>query len=452
VTLPGFTHDICSAIHPLGLASPFLRTLPLEKKYGLEWVQPEAPFAQALAPGESVVVEQNLDTLSDALGQDAARWKRLFSPFVARWQDLMADYLGPLPLPPRHPLLMTRFGLTSIAPATTLARLRFRSERARAAFGGLAAHSMMPLEWPAVGGFGMMLGVLAHAVGWPMAKGGSQQIARAMTAYLRDLGGEVRTGVKVAALSELPPSNAVLFDTAPKGVLSIAGEDLTPGYARQLKNYRHGAGVCKVDWALSEPIPWLDPDTRRAATVHVGGTLAQMAASERAIWKGRIAEHPYILLVQHSLFDCSRAPDGQHTAWAYLHTPHGSTEDLSAKMESQIERYAPGFRDVIIGRHVQTAAQMEAYNPNYIGGDINGGVQNLRQLYTRPAVRWNPYRIPRRNGSKAPGLDLSSAAASKLYICSSSTPPGGGVHGMCGYYAAESVLKDLGAVGPPSGG
>ncbi len=431
LTLPGFTHDICSAIHPLGLASPFLRGLPLER-FGLKWVYSAAPFAHALHPGESVVIEKDLSAAASALGADGKRWQKLFAPFVENWQALMDDFLGPLPMPPKHPLLTTRFGMVGGLPATALAKLRFRGERARAAFGGMAAHSMMPLNWLAVGGFGMMLGVLAHAVGWPMAKGGSQKIAEALAAYLRELGGEIRTGEMISSLEELPRARAVLFDTSPKGVLTIAGDRLPGGYARQLRNYKYGAGVCKVDWALSEPIPWLDADTRRAATVHVGGTLAQMAESERAVWQGRLAEHPYVLLVQHSLFDGVRAPDDQHTAWAYCHTPHGSVEDVSGLIEATIARYAPGFRDVILAKHAQTAAQMETYNPNYVGGDINGGVQNLRQFFTRPAIQWNPYRVP------------GDFDGRRAYICSSASPPGGGVHGMCGFYAAETVIKDLG--------
>lgn len=430
LTLPGYTHDICSAIHPLGLASPFLRTLPLQK-YGLAWVHPEVPFAHALAPESSILIHQDLNTTAEALGHDGRAWKKLFAPFVENWQALMDDFLGPLPLPPKHPFLMTRFGLTAIQSATGLARRTFRGARARAAFGGMAAHSMMPLEWLTLGGFGMMLGILAHAVGWPMARGGSQQIANAMAAYFQSLGGKILTGTKVTALDQLPPSKAILFDTSPRGVLSIAGDHLAPGYARQLQKYRYGGGVCKVDWALSEPIPWKSPDFAKAATVHIGGSLEEMSMSERAIWKGKIADRPYILLVQQSLFDPTRAPTGKHTAWAYCHTPPGWAEDVSGLIERQIERFAPGFREVVLSKSVRTAVQMEAYNPNYVGGDINGGVQNLRQFFTRPAVQWNPYRIPGNFGG------------AKAYLCSSSTPPGGGVHGMCGFYAAETVLKDF---------
>lgn len=430
LTPSGYTHDICSAIHPLGLASPFLRTLPLHH-YGLEWVHPEVPFAHALDPDDPILIHQDLDAAAETLGPDGRAWKKLFAPFVENWQALMDDFLGPLPLPPKHPILMTRFGLTAIQSATGLARRTFRGERARAAFGGMAAHSMMPLEWLAVGGFGMMLGVLAHAVGWPMARGGSQQIADALAAHFRSLGGKIIVGMNISLLQQLPRSKAILFDTAPKGVLSIAGGQLAPAYARQLQKYRYGPGVCKVDWALSEPIPWKSPEFAKAGTVHIGGSLEEMVVSEKAIWEGKLAERPYVLLVQHSLFDQTRAPEGKHTAWAYCHTPHGSAEDVSGRIEAQIERFAPGFREVVLAKSVRTAVQMEAYNPNYVGGDINGGVQNLRQFFTRPAVQWNPYRVP------------GDFGRAKAYLCSSATPPGGGVHGMCGFHAAEAVLRDL---------
>jgi phytoene dehydrogenase-like protein len=349
---------------------------------------------------------------------------------VKNWQGLMDDFLGPLPLPPKHPVLMTRFGLAALQPATWLADRVCRDPRTRAAFAGAAAHSMLPLEWPSASGFGLMMCVLAHAVGWPMARGGSQQISRAMVAYLESLGGSVETGREIASLDELPPAGIVLLDTTPNGVLRIAGDGLDRRYARALSRYRYGVGVCKVDWALSEPIPWKDPNLARTATVHIGGSLDQVAASERAIWNGRISDHPFTILVQHSLFDPTRAPAGKHTAWAYCHTPAGSAEDYTSRIEAEIETYAPGFRDIVLARRTMTAVDMERYNPNYVGGDINGGVQNLRQLYTRPAVRLNPYRVPGAFGGR------------KIYLCSSATPPGGGVHGMCGYYAAETVLRD----------
>ena len=413
LTLPGLVHDVCAAIHPLSLASPFIKSLPLGE-HGLEWVLPEVPFAHAFRPDDPVLIHQDLDEAANGLGADARAYTRLMRPFVDRWEALMEDFLGPLPLPPRHPILMTGFGLVSLPPVTWLTKLLFREPRTRAAFGGAAAHAMMPLEWPAVSGFGMMLSVLAHAVGWPMARGGSAQIASALTSLLESLGGEIETGRFVRSYDELSGAKHVLLDTTPKSVLGILGDRLHPGYARQLRRYRYGVGVCKVDWALSGPIPWAHPDYARAATVHIGGTIEDLADSERKIWHDEFSRTPFILLVQHSLFDESRVVDGRHTVWAYCHTPHGSSED------------------VILARRTRTAAEMEVYTPNSVGGDINGGVQNLRQFYTRPAIRLNPYRIPG---------DFDGRG---VYICSSATPPGGGVHGMCGFHAAETLLRDIG--------
>ncbi|HUF36960.1 MAG TPA: NAD(P)/FAD-dependent oxidoreductase [Anaerolineales bacterium] len=429
LTLPGYLHDICAAIHPLSLASPFLRDLPLAD-FGLEWVHSEVPFGHAFSPDEALLVHRDLDRTADSLGRDGRAYRRMMRRYVENWPGLMDDFLGPLPLPPKHPVLMTRFGLTALQPATMLAKRTYRDERTRAIFAGAAAHSMLPLEWLTASGFGLMLGVLAHGVGWPMAKGGSREIPRALVALLESLGGSVETGREIRSLDELPPARIVLLDLTPKGVLRIAGDRLNARYARELDRYRYGVGVCKVDWALSEPIPWKDPDLARTATVHIGGTLEQIAESEREIWEGRFSEHPFIILVQPTLFDSGRAPESRHTAWAYCHTPHGSPEDVTGLIEAEIEHYAPGFKDVILARSSRTAVEMEAYNPNFVGGDINGGVQNLRQFFTRPAIRLNPYRIP------------GSFDGRKLYICSSATPPGGGVHGMCGFYAAETVLRD----------
>ena len=431
LTRPGFIHDVCSAIHPLGLASPFLRTLPLAD-FGLEWVLPEIPFAHAFSPDEAVLVHRDLARAAESFGRDGRAYLRLMRPYVENWQGLMDDYLGPLPFPPKHPILMARFGLTALQSATGLARRRFSDPRTRSAFAGAAAHSMLPLEMLTAAGFGMMLSVLAHGVGWPMAKGGSRSIAAAMVAHLESLGGVVETGREISSMEELPDAGFVLLDTTPKSVLQILGDRLERGYARALRRYRYGPGVCKVDWALSEPIPWKDPNFARTATVHIGGPLDQVAASERAVWEGKFSDHPYMILVQHSLFDPSRAPEGGHTAWAYCHTPAGSAEDVSDRLEAEIETYAPGFRETILARSSKTAVEMERYNPNYVGGDINGGVQNLRQLFTRPAIRLNPYRIP------------GSFDGRKMYICSSATPPGGGVHGMCGFFAAETVIRDAG--------
>jgi len=423
LTLPGFHHDICSAIHPLGMGSPFFKDLPLTE-YGLEWIQPDLPLAHPFDDGTAVALHQSLEETASGLGRDGPAYRRLMAPLVANWDKLAREFLGPL-RPPRYPVIMARFGLRALWPATLLARGLFRQEPARALFGGLAAHSVMPLHWPLTAAFGLMLGTLGHRVGWPLPRGGSQSIANALAAYLTDLGGEIETNHTVKSLRDLPPARAVLMDVTPRQLLAIAGEDLPSGYRRQLEKYRYGAGVFKLDWALSEPIPWRAEACRRAGTVHLGPTLADMALSERSMWQGKVVEWPYIIVTQQSLFDDSRAPAEQHTGWAYCHVPHGATQDMTGVIEAQIERFAPGFRETILARHTMNTQDFQRYNPNYIGGDINGGVQNWRQLFTRPVVRLNPYTTPRPN----------------LFICSSATPPGGGVHGMCGYHAAQTVLK-----------
>jgi phytoene dehydrogenase-like protein len=423
LTLPGFRHDICSAIHPLGMGSPFSKALPLAE-YGLEWIQPELPLAHPFDDGTAVALHQSIAETAAQLGEDGGTYRRLFAPLVADWDKIAREFLGPLSLP-RHPLAMAKFGLRAVWPTTTFAKTLFRTERARALFAGLAAHAIMPLEWPLTAAFGLMLGTLGHKVGWPLPQGGSQSIADALAAYLTDLGGEIVTNHEVKSLAELPPARAVLLDVTPRQLLAIAGEALPPGYRRQLENYRYGPGVFKLDWALSEPIPWRAAACRRAGTVHLGPTLDEMALSERVIWQGKVAERPYTLVTQQSLFDDSRAPVGQHTGWAYCHVPNGSTVDMTAAIEAQIERFAPGFRDTILARHTMSTHDFQQYNPNYIGGDINGGVQNWRQLFTRPVPRLNPYTTPLPN----------------VFLCSSATPPGGGVHGMCGYHAAQTVLR-----------
>ncbi len=422
LTLPGFRHDICSAVHPLGMGSPFFRDLPLEQ-HGLRWIQPVAPLAHPLDHGEAVVLERSFDATAAYLGRDAAAYRRLMQPLAERWQEILADLLGPLSIP-SHPLSFARFGAGAILPAATLARAWFRGARARALFAGLSGHSIMPLERPLTAAYGLMLGLLAHGVGWPMPAGGSQAIADALASYLRSLGGEIRTGWWVQRLDELPPASAYLFDITPKNLLRIAGDALPPGYRRTLSRYRYGPGVFKLDYALDGPVPWRNPAVGRGGTVHVGGTLAEIAASERDAWQGRHAERPFVLVVQPSLCDPSRAPAGRHVLWAYCHVPNGSTVDMTAAIEGQIERFAPGFRDCILARHAMNAAQMEQYNPNYVGGDINSGVQDLFQHFTRPAVRLSPYTTPN----------------PRIFLCSSATPPGGGVHGMCGYWAAHAVM------------
>lgn len=422
LTLPGFRHDICSAVHPLGVASPFFRSLPLEE-HGLRWIQPDAPLAHPLDHGQAIVLERSIDATAAYLGRDGAAWRRLIEPLAEQWEGILADLLGPLRAP-RHPIPFARFGVGAILPAAVLARTWFRGPRARALFAGLASHSIMPLGKPVTAAYGLMLGLLAHGVGWPMPAGGSQSIADALAAYLRSLGGEIQTGCWVQSLAELPPASAYLFDITPRDLLRIAGDALPAGYRRSLSRYRYGPGVFKLDYALDGPIPWRNPAVGRGGTVHVGGTLAEIVASEQDAWQGRHAERPYALVVQPSLFDPSRAPAGQHTAWAYCHVPNGSTVDMSAAIEGQIERFAPGFRDRILARRAMNAAQLEQYNPNYVGGDINSGVQDLFQHFTRPAVRISPYTTPN----------------PRIFLCSSATPPGGGVHGMCGYWAAQAVL------------
>lgn len=425
LTLPGFRHDVCSAIHPLGVGSPFFRTLPLAD-YGLQWVHPAIPLAHPFDDGTAVALHQCLDDTVAGLGRDGRAYRRLLAPLAADWDKLAREFLGPLRLP-RHPLTMARFGLRAIWPARTTARIAFRTEKARAAFVGLAAHAIMPLEWPATTAFGLMLGALVHAAGWPLARGGSQRIAGAMTAFLADLGGQLVTGQEVTTLDELPPARTLLLDVTPRQFLAMAGDRLPPAYRRQLQKYRYGPGIFKIDWALAGPIPWTAEPCRRAGTVHLGASLNEICWSERQVWRGAHAEKPYVLVSQQSLFDGSRAPDGCHTGWAYCHVPHGSTVDMTRAIEDQVERFAPGFGDIVLARHTMTTSAYEAYNPNYVGGDINGGVQDLRQLFTRPVPRLNPYSTP------LPGT----------FLCSSATPPGGGVHGMCGYHAARGALRQL---------
>ncbi|HEY7020236.1 MAG TPA: NAD(P)/FAD-dependent oxidoreductase [Ktedonobacterales bacterium] len=429
LTLPGFRHDVCSAIHPLGVGSPFFRSLPLAR-YGLEWVYPPAPLAHPLDDG-AAVLERSLGAMEASLGkQDAAAWRNLFAPFVEEWESLAQGILGPLRpgFQLAHPMIslqMARFAVSALQPARMLAERTFHGERARALFGGMAAHAMLPLERPVSAAIALVLGTLGHVIGWPFPKGGSQTFVDALAAHLRTLGGEIVTGVEVTSLRELPSSRVVLFDLTPRQVLRIAGDSLPEGYRQRLGTYRYGPGVFKVDYALDGPIPWKDGACARAGTVHLGGTLEEIASAEQSVSRGIVPEQPFVLLAQQSLFDATRAPEGKHTAWAYCHVPNGSKVDMTARIEAQIERFAPGFGDRILARHTLNPAQMEAYNANYIGGDINGGVQDLGQLFTRPVARLDPYATPNK----------------RLYICSSSTPPGGGVHGMCGYYAARSALR-----------
>ena len=422
LTRPGFVHDVCSTVHALVAASPFLKTLPLAD-HGLELVRPDAPFAHPLDEGTAVVVEQSVEATADSLGtRDGAEYRRMIAPLVARVDDLMEAILGPLGL--RHPLLMARFGLDAIRSASGLAR-RFRDGRTHAMLAGAAAHSMVPLEYAATAGFALGLIVAAHAVGWPVARGGSQRVADALASILRSLGGELVTGRRVRSLADLPPSRAVLCDITPRQLLQIAGDRMPSGYRRRLERYRYGPGVFKMDWALDEPVPWRAAACHRAGTIHIGGTLAEIAGSERAAWEGRVHDRPYVLLVQPGRWDPSRAPAGKHTLWAYCHVPNGTSVDMTARIESQIERFAPGFRDCIAARHCMGPAEMERRNANLVGGDIAGGAADLRQIFTRPVAGLRPYSTP---------ID-------GVYLCSSSTPPGVGVHGMCGYQAARAALR-----------
>lgn len=425
LTLPGYVHDVCSAIHPLGLASPFFKSLPLEE-HGLEWVFPPAALAHPLDDGTAVVIEKDFDATSRTLGTDAAAYRHLMQPLADNYEKLLREFLGPLRFP-RYPIALAEFGIQALLPAVTLAHLRLHGERARAVFAGMAAHAIQPLEHPATAAFGLMFGLLAHAVGWPMARGGSQQIADAMASYLRSLGGQIETDHPIESLNDLPPARTVLIDVTPRQLLKIAGDRLPSGYRRQLENYRYGPGVFKIDYALDGLIPWRAPECARTATIHLGGTLKEIAASERLVWHRGHPERPFVLLAQQSQFDPTRAPDGKHTAWAYCHVPNGSTVDMTPYIEAQIERFAPGFKDRVLARSTRNTIQVEQHNPNYIGGDINGGVQDLRQLFTRPVARLVPYSTP----------------AKGIFLCSSSTPPGGGVHGMCGFFAAQAALRTM---------
>jgi phytoene dehydrogenase-like protein len=425
LTLPGFVHDVCSSVYGLAAGSPFFRSLPLAA-HGLELAHPDAPLAHPLDGGDAVLLERSVDETAAGLGADGDAYRSLLGPLVREADALVELLLAPLPLPKR-PLLLTRFGLSGLLPAERLARWRFDGERARALFAGIAAHSIQPLGRPATAAYGLVLAVAAHAYGWPFARGGSQQLADALASCLRELGGEIRTGNRVESLAELPPARATLLDVTPRQLLALAGDRLPAAYARRLERYRYGPGVFKLDWALDGPIPWTAEACARAGTVHLGGTLAEIAAGEAEVWHGGHPERPFVLLAQATPFDPSRAPGGKHTAWAYCHVPHGSDADMTDAIERQVERFAPGFRDLVLGRSAMGPAAFEAYDANCVGGDINGGVQDLRQLWTRPVARLDPHSTP----------------VDGLYLCSSSTPPGGGVHGMCGYHAARSALRSL---------
>ena len=426
LTLPGFKHDVCSAIHPLAVASPFLRDLPLED-FGLRFVHPGIPLGHPLEDGSAAVLDRSIAESVESFELDARAYRKLLSDLSARADDLIADVLRPVRVP-RHPLLLARFAKVGMKSVVDLATSRFETNQARGMFAGMGAHSMLRLEQRFTAGVALLLALLGHSVGWPIPVGGSQAIATAMTGYLESLGGRVRTGVEVTDVDDVEASRAVVFDVTPRQLDRIAGRRLSRRYRRGLGKFRYGPGVFKVDLALDGPIPWKAEACERAGTVHVGGSLPEIASAEASVGDGRHPERPFLLVGQQSLFDETRAPEGKHTVWAYCHVPSGSTVDMTERIEAQIERFAPGFRDRIIGRHTFDAAQMEGYNANYVGGDINGGMQDLRQHFLRPMPRLAPY----------------STSDKRIYICSSSTPPGGGVHGLCGYFAARSLLRSLG--------
>jgi phytoene dehydrogenase-like protein len=424
LTLPGFRHDVCSTILPLTLASPFFRSIDLAAR-GIEIIQPDAPVGHALDGGRAAVIERSVDETAANLGPDGRAWRRLFGPLVADADKLGAELLRPVMHVPRHPLALGRFGLPALLSASGLARVAFREEPARALLAGLSAHSMVDLHRPLSASFGLVLGLYAHAVGWPMIRGGSAALADGLAAELRSLGGTIETGRPIASLAELPPARVVILDTTPRAAVAIAGDRLPARTRRSYERFRYGSGVFKVDWALDGPIPWRADGLRRAATLHLGGTIGEIAAAERTVARGGHPDRPFVLCVQYSPWDDSRAPAGKTTAWAYCHVPAGSTVDMTGRIEAQLERFAPGFHDRILARATRGPAQLEADNPNYVGGDINAGIEDIRQLVFRPGHLLEPY------WTCAPGL----------YLCSSSTPPGGGVHGMSGYLAAQSALR-----------
>lgn len=425
VTLPGFRHDICSAIHPMSVVSPFIRALPLAE-HGLEWAWSPAAIAHPLDDGTAATLEVDVDATAARLGQDEKAYRTLMRPFAKVAGKVFDDILRPVLAwpPPKHPFTLARFGLLGLQPAMQLVR-RFKTPHARALFGGSAAHSFLPLERVGSASFGLALMLAGHATGWPAAKGGSVAIINAMTSYLRSMNVELRTGHPVRTLADVPQSRVVIFDVTPRQLANIAADQLPSRYVKRLRRFRYGPGVFKVDWALDGPIPWRAEECLRSATVHVAGTIEEIAAHEHAAFYGTMTDKPFVLVAQQSMFDPTRAPAGKHTGWAYCHVPHGSNEDQTERIERQIERFAPGFRERILARRTINTVQYEAHNPNFVGGDIAGGANLMMQFLTRPFPKLDPYATPNE----------------RLFLCSSSTPPGGGVHGMCGYWAAQSALR-----------
>ena len=421
LTLPGFIHDVCSTIHPLGAASPFFSQLPLQQ-YGLEFVFPPSALAHPFDDGTALIIDRSLDVTAKRLGKDGTAYRRVFAPLVENWDSLAGDVLAPLGMP-RHPFAMASFGLKAIRSAKGFCEAKFKEDKTRALFAGMAGHSFLALDQASTTAFGLVLGILAHAAGWPVVRGGSQNLANALAAHLKELGGDIITDHRVESLNELSPSRAVLCDVTPRQLVRLASDSLTPGFRRRLQRYRYGPAAFKMDWALSSPVPWKADECRTAATVHIGGSFAEILESEWMASHGQYSDKPFVIAAQSSLFDSTRAPAGQHTLWAYCHVPNGSTVDMRDAIERQIERFAPGFRDCIVERSVMTPTDYERYNPNLVGGDINGGIQDLAQMFLRPTMR------------------MYSTSKDGLYLCSSSTPPGGGVHGLCGFHAARVALR-----------
>ncbi|MCC8423776.1 NAD(P)/FAD-dependent oxidoreductase [Mucilaginibacter sp. UR6-11] len=424
LTLPGFVHDVCSAIHPLAVASPFFKILPLAD-HGLEYIQPTLAAAHPFDDGTAAILDHSIKKTAGYLGEDADTYTALMRSITGAWPLIDQDVLGPLRFP-GHPLAMAGFGLKALTSATSFAG-RFKTRAARGLFGGMAAHAIQPLSNLGTTAVGLVLMATGHLKGWPIPKGGSASIANALGGYFKSIGGTIQTGTYISSLDQLPYAHAVLFDVTPRQLLKIAGHKFSSLYKWQLERYRYGMGVFKIDWALDGPIPFSAAECRQAGTVHLGNTFEEIAEGELATSKGHQSTGPFVLLAQQSLFDKTRAPQGKQTAWAYCHVPNGSTRDMTAIIEGQVERFAPGFKDGILAKHTMDTGRIEAYNPNYIGGDINGGIMDIGQLFTRPVLRSSPYKT----------------SAKGLYICSSSTPPGGGVHGMCGYNAGKRVLKDI---------
>lgn len=424
LTLPGFLHDVCAAVHPMAASSPFFNSLPLPE-FGLSFIEPTIAAVHPFDNGKAGVLYQSIQKTIEGLGIDGSVYEKLVMPLYKNCDKILPFILGPFKFP-KHPLIMAGFGLKALQPAAILSKA-FKTEEARGLFAGMAAHSMLPFSKTATSAIALVLMMAAHYKGWPLIKGGSQQLANALAAYYTSLGGKIETGFNVSSLQQLPSSHAVLFDVSPKQLLQIAGNKFSSLYTKQLNNFKYGMGVYKIDFALSEPIPFTAPECRQAGTVHIGNSMKEIALNEALVWNGKHADKPFVLLAQQSLFDASRAPQGKHTAWAYCHVPNGSDRNITGAIEQQIERFAPGFKDCILAKHAMNAAAMQAYNANYIGGDINGGAPLISQLFTRPALRLSPYKT----------------SAKGLYICSASTPPGGGVHGMNGYHAAKKALKDV---------